>query len=81
MVLKSPGYYCCVRYLQDPAANLTFSVSLSSKEKSDRAKTVLPYIRAQQSGKEGGGGGGHIHYCPDESDDIDHSDPDDDLDI
>ncbi|KAL5480066.1 hypothetical protein EMCRGX_G023685 [Ephydatia muelleri] len=56
---------------QDPAANLTFSISLSSKEKSDRAKTVLPYIK--QSGQ--------IHYQPDQSDDIDHSDPDDDLDI
>lgn len=61
---------------QNPAANLTFSVTLSSKERSDRANTALPYVKSQQASK-----GGQIHYQPDESDDIDHSDPDEDLDI
>ena len=62
----------------DPTANLTFDLTLTAKEKQDRANVVLPYTRPHISlGK----GEGQIFYQPDEADDFDESDPDDDLDI
>ena len=62
----------------DPAANLSFDLRLTTKEKQDRANVVLPYT---QVGVASGKGVGQIFYQPDEADDFDESDPDDDLDI
>lgn len=48
---------------------LTFSLSLTEKQKMDRERIVLPYFDAQ---KEGGGGmGGRILYVPGREDDWD----------
>lgn len=63
----------------DPAANLTFDLRLSSREKEARSHVVLPYTIQQTPGGEGGRG--QIYYQPDEADDFDDSDPDDDLDV
>ena len=76
----------------DPTANLTFDLRLSSKEKEERSKVVLPYTAAAV--RDGVGvapgavghtsrvtGGGQIYYQLDDVDDFDESDPDDDLDI
>ena len=71
----------------DPTANLTFDLRLSSKEKVDRAKVILPYTTAAVPRMEvgvssnHGTGTGQIFYQPDEVDDFDESDPDDDLDF
>ena len=74
----------------DPAANLTFDLRLSLKEKEERSKVVLPYtaargdgmgVASRSSGHASSGGGGQIYYQPDDVDDFDESDPDDDLDI
>lgn len=67
----------------DPAANLTFNLSLSEKEKMARAKLVLPYLQKPERSDMGvsTSGGGKIFYQPDEADDFDEEDPDDDLDI
>lgn len=68
----------------DPAANLTFDLHLTTKEKAARSQVVLPYTSAQE---EGGLvavkslGSGRIFYEPDEEDCFGDSDPDDDLDI
>ena len=62
----------------DPAANLTFDLRLTTKEKRDRANVVLPYAQVGVSSSKGAG---QIFYQPDEADDFDESDPDDDLDI
>lgn len=47
---------------------LTFSLSLTDKQKIDREGIVLPYFDAQ---KEGGGMGGRILYVPGREDDWD----------
>ena len=73
----------------DPAANLTFDLHLSSKEKQDRSKVILPYTAVRDGmgvatgspSHAPGGSGGQIYYQPDDADDFDESDPDDDLDI
>ena len=71
----------------DPTANLTFDLHLSSKEKEERSKVVLPYTAVRDggvgmaSGSTGHTSGGQIYYQPDDVDDFDESDPDDDLDI
>lgn len=71
----------------DPAANLTFDLRLSSKEKEERSKVILPYTAVRDggvgvaSGSTGHAPGGQIYYQPDDVDDFDESDPDDDLDI
>ncbi|KAK2163201.1 hypothetical protein LSH36_84g10035 [Paralvinella palmiformis] len=67
----------------DPAANLTFNLSLSEKEKLARSKVVLPYIQKPERSDVGvsSAGSGKIFYQPDEADDFDEEDPDDDLDI
>lgn len=73
----------------DPAANLTFDLRLSSKEKEDRSRVVLPYTAVRDGVGVVSGfpashaptGSGQIYYQPDDMDDFDESDPDDDLDI
>ena len=76
----------------DPTANLTFNLRLTSEQKEARSNVVLPYTkqahkRHDRSVTNGpasgqlGGGGGQIHYQPDDADDFDEDDPDDDLDI
>lgn len=68
----------------DPTANLTFDLHLSTKERDDRSKVTLPYIAAQHGLVKVASetnSAGQIFYQPDEMDDLDDSDPDDDLDI
>ena len=65
----------------DPAANLTFDLHLNDKEKADRARVILPYTSAMQAQNLEGvscKGAGQIFYQPDEMED---SDPDEDLDF
>ncbi|KAE8750757.1 hypothetical protein FOCC_FOCC002467 [Frankliniella occidentalis] len=57
----------------------SFRVSLSDKEKEDRNKLILPYMRTVDNPPEEGGG--KVFYQPDAVDDWDDEDPDDDLDI
>lgn len=74
-----------ILFQSDPAANLTFNLRLSDREREARSHLVLPYTytakekAAQLSGR--GETGGQIFYEPDAADDIDEEDPDDDLDI
>ena len=68
----------------DPTANLTFDLTLTAKEKHDRANVVLPYTRPHITAHTRPHislAKGEIFYQPDEADDFDESDPDDDLDI
>lgn len=68
----------------DPAANLTFNLTLTDKEKEARSKVVLPYTydkQRQEATLNKSVGEGKIFYQPDEIDDFDEEDPDDDLDI
>lgn len=68
----------------DPAANLTFNLTLSDKEKEARSQVKLPYTYDQQRQEDTlnkSVGEGKIFYQPDEVDDFDEEDPDDDLDI
>ncbi|KAL5014460.1 hypothetical protein ScPMuIL_008730 [Solemya velum] len=68
----------------DPAANLTFNLSLTDKEKAARSQLVLPYTISKERQVESLNpvhGGGQIFYQPDDADDFDEEDPDDDLDI
>ena len=72
----------------DPTANLTFDLRLSEREKVERSKVVLPYVRRQVGAGLPAGGktspaprGGQVVYQLDEADDFDDSDPDNDLDI
>lgn len=60
----------------DPAANLSFNLTLTETQRRAKDNVVLPYTQQQQ-----GGGGGQIYYEPDAGDDFDDEDPDDDLDI
>ncbi len=66
----------------DPAANLTFDLHLSAREKEARSQVILPYTTAQL-GLVGMAtrGSGNIFYEPDAIDGFDESDPDDDLDF
>ncbi|XP_034238433.1 elongator complex protein 5 [Thrips palmi] len=59
----------------------SFRVGLSDKEKEDRSKLVLPYMRTSDTPQEIEDGGGKVFYQPDAVDDWDDEDPDDDLDI
>lgn len=59
----------------------SFRVGLSDKEKEDRSKLVLPYMRTSDKPQEIEEGGGKVFYQPDAVDDWDDEDPDDDLDI
>ncbi|RKP08708.1 Elongator complex protein 5 [Thamnocephalis sphaerospora] len=68
----------------DPAANLSFNLTLTDEQRAARDEVVLPYLKAQEgSGASGTSatGGGSIYYTPDSDDDFDEEDPDDDLDI
>lgn len=56
----------------------SFNLRLSDKEKEDRDKVELPFLK--KSG-EVGNGNGRIEYVPDDNDDWDEEDPDDDLDF
>ena len=74
----------CWPQTADPTANLTFDLRLSEREKMERSKVVLPYVQVgavATDGKTGSARGGQVIYQLDEADDIDESDPDDDLDI
>ncbi|KAJ2078989.1 hypothetical protein H4R24_004083 [Coemansia sp. RSA 988] len=73
-----------------PAANLSFNLSLTEKQRQDRANVELPYLEAQLSCLDSSGlidtaakgsGDGEIHYQLDYEDDWDEDDPDDDLEI
>ncbi|KAG1141405.1 hypothetical protein G6F37_000801 [Rhizopus arrhizus] len=68
----------------DPAANLSFNLSLTDEQRKAKENLVLPYYKAQQlevSVEEQKKQGGLIYYDPDAADDFDDEDPDDDLDI
>lgn len=66
----------------DPAANLTFNLSLTEEEKRARSQVKLPYMYDQQKIEATlSSGEGKIFYQPDEADDFDEEDPDDDLDV
>ncbi|KAJ1944638.1 Elongator complex protein [Linderina pennispora] len=62
----------------DPTANLSFNLTLTDKQREDKASVVLPYTDAQM---DEGSSGGEIHYQLDDEDDWDSDDPDDDLEI
>lgn len=68
----------------DPAANLTFDLHLSAKERTARSHVVLPYTSAQEEeglvGVAAHTSSGRIFYDPNE-DCFEDSDPDDDLDF
>lgn len=75
---------------EDPTANLTFNLSLSSSEKTARSKLVMPYTKTRHlevkleedsPTTKGSGDEGLIYYEPDDADDFDEEDPDDDLDF
>ncbi|KAJ2747433.1 Elongator complex protein [Coemansia sp. BCRC 34301] len=63
----------------DPTANLPFNLSLTDKQRRDKAEVALPYLEARVA--DVAGGSGDIIYQLDEEDDWDEDDPDDDLDI
>merc|ERR1719494_695198 len=76
----------------DPAANLSFNLHLSTKEKEARSQVSLPYVLsarnkdhvlqgARSKDLKMGHTEGEIEYEPDDADDFDEDDPDDDLDI
>ncbi|KAJ1725382.1 hypothetical protein LPJ53_000420 [Coemansia erecta] len=68
----------------DPTANLSFNLSLTDKQRRDKANVELPYLEAQvisDAGTGTGAGGSEIHYQLDDEDDWDNEDPDDDLEI
>ncbi|CAH1782510.1 unnamed protein product [Owenia fusiformis] len=71
----------------DPAANLTFNLSLKDSEKKAREQLQLPYMFHQQGAVKSGPatsvtpGTGQIYYECDDVDDFDEEDPDDDLNI
>ncbi|KAJ2161344.1 Elongator complex protein [Coemansia sp. RSA 552] len=57
----------------DPTSGVSFSLSLTEKQRLDKERVELPYLEAQ--------GVGEIHYRAGEEDDWDSDDPDDDLEI
>ncbi|XP_067828061.1 elongator complex protein 5 [Heptranchias perlo] len=68
----------------DPAANLTFNLRLTDKERRTKESLTLPYhfsTEKKTNMLQSGVGEGKIYYEPDAGDDIDEEDPDDDLDI
>ncbi|KAH6576473.1 hypothetical protein BSLG_006497 [Batrachochytrium salamandrivorans] len=73
----------------DPAANLSFNLSLTDDQRSQRSQVVLPYLQIRDKERQmenhavdsARGATGLIHYQPDDADDYDDEDPDDDLDI
>ena len=64
------------------ATNLTFNLSLSESQKSQRESLVLPYTEAQVFEGDANVKDTVIHYIADKNDDFDsEDDPDDDLDL
>ncbi|KAJ2799672.1 Elongator complex protein, partial [Coemansia furcata] len=61
----------------DPAANLSFNLNLTDKQRRDKAGVALPYLEARVADVSGG----EIVYQLDDEDDWDEDDPDDDLEI
>ncbi|KAJ2876171.1 Elongator complex protein [Coemansia aciculifera] len=61
----------------DPAANLSFNLNLTDKQRRDKAGVALPYLEARVADVSGG----EIIYQLDDEDDWDEDDPDDDLEI
>lgn len=62
----------------DPAANLTFKLTLRPEEKAAKDQVVLPYTNIASGD---GNSTGQIFYVPDDADDFDEEDPDEDLDF
>ncbi|KAJ2720351.1 Elongator complex protein [Coemansia sp. Benny D115] len=77
----------------DPTANLSFNLSLTDRQRRDKANVVLPYLDAQMAVDASAASSGiassapvattgaEILYQLDEEDDWDEDDPDDDLEI
>ncbi|KAM3590310.1 uncharacterized protein V6R79_007379 [Siganus canaliculatus] len=68
----------------DPAANLTFNLRLSDREREAKEKLALPFVFSKEKKTallHSGTGSGRILYEPDANDDYDQEDPDDDLDV
>lgn len=62
----------------DPAANLTFNMSLTEEEKAAKDDVVLPYMHHLSAEPVSTG---VIYYDEESDDDFDEEDPDDDLDL
>ncbi|KAI7834312.1 Elongator complex protein 5 [Kickxella alabastrina] len=72
----------------DPAANLSFNLNLTDRQRRDKASVEMPYMDAQMASASGeppsdsvGAVAGDIFYQLDDEDDWDEDDPDDDLEI
>ncbi|KAJ1892005.1 Elongator complex protein [Kickxella alabastrina] len=72
----------------DPAANLSFNLNLTDRQRRDKASVEMPYMDAQMASASGeppsdsaGTVAGDILYQLDDEDDWDEDDPDDDLEI
>uniref|UniRef100_A0A8C5JST3 Elongator complex protein 5 n=1 Tax=Jaculus jaculus TaxID=51337 RepID=A0A8C5JST3_JACJA len=70
----------------DPMTHLTFNLRLSKKEREARDSLTLPFQFSSEKQQAllcpgPGQATSHIFYEPDAFDDLDHEDPDDDLDI
>ncbi|KAI0237820.1 hypothetical protein LSAT2_011586 [Lamellibrachia satsuma] len=68
----------------DPAANLTFNLTLSEQEKMARSQMTLPFMHDQERQErelKTSTQGAQVFYELDQADDFDEDDPDDDLDI
>lgn len=68
----------------DPAANLTFNLTLNEQEKKARSQMTLPFMHDQERQErelKRQTQGAQVFYELDEADDFDEDDPDDDLDI
>ena len=73
-ISSNPNVIKPVQVVEDkddsPLPTSSFNLTLSEKEKEDRSKVELPYLRKKEA---------KIEYIPDENDDWDDEDPDDDL--
>ena len=73
-ISSNPNVIKPVQVVEDkddsPLPTSSFNLILSEKEKEDRSKVELPYLRKKEA---------KIEYVPDENDDWDDEDPDDDL--
>ncbi|XP_014681694.1 PREDICTED: elongator complex protein 5-like [Priapulus caudatus] len=81
VALKMPPGGTTVAEPPNPAANLSFSLTLRETEKEARSQLVLLYTHKRSDIVPVVPSGGQIFYQPDEADDFDEDDPDDDLDI
>lgn len=63
----------------DPWSSMTmFNLSLTDRQREEKERVELPFTRG---GGEANGSGAIIIYEPDSADDLDESDPDEDLEI